>query len=299
MGEKPLDLSVLPVLGAPIADTHAHLDMLEDPASALANAALAGVDFVVTVVDPTEEPERTFGEISVWKSEARRLILEAAGPSGHVTVPEVRMIIGAHPHNAKDFGFEAAEKLRVLATDALVAGIGEIGLDYHYDYSPRDAQRRVFSEQLETARQLGLPVVVHLREAHDDGEAILCEVGLPSAGCVLHCFTGDSELLDRFLEMGCYVSFAGPVTFKKADGIREAAARVPLERLLVETDCPFMAPEPFRGRKNEPALTVLTALRIAGARGIAPDAFARATRETSGRLFGRSHDRSHEGGVAR
>jgi TatD DNase family protein len=293
MGEKPLDLSVLPVLGAPIADTHAHLDMLDDAATALANAALAGVDFVVTVVDPTENPERTFAEISAWKSEAQRLILEVAGPAGDVTVPEVRVIIGAHPHNAKDYGSEAADRLRALATDALVAGIGEIGLDYHYDYSPRDTQRRAFAQQLDIAHRLGLPAVVHLRESHEDGEAILREVGLPSAGCVLHCFTGDVELVDRFLEMGCYVSFAGPATFKKADAIRDAAARVPLERLLVETDCPFMAPEPFRGRKNEPALTVLTALRIAGARGVAPVEFARATYETSKRLFGVARERTH------
>ena len=288
MAETPLDLSVLPVLGATIADTHAHLDMLEDPATALANAARAGVGFVVTVVDPTEKPERTFGELGAWEAEAQRLVVEAsssAETTDSARAPDVRIIIGAHPHNAKDFTFEAAQKLRALATDELVVGIGEIGLDYHYDYSPRDVQRRVFAEQLEIARQLGLPAVVHLREAHDDGEAVLRDVGLPAAGCVLHCFTGDAALLERFLEMGCYVSFAGPVTFRKADAIREAAALVPLDRLLVETDCPFMAPEPFRGRKNEPALTVLTALRIAGVRNDVPEDFARATYETSRRLF--------------
>ena len=291
MAETPLDLSVLPVLGAMIADTHAHLDMLEDPASALANAARAGVGLVVTVVDPTEEPERTFGELSGWNAEAQRLIGNAQSSADGLSptrAPEVRVIIGAHPHNAKDFTFEAAQKLRVLATDEIVAGIGEIGLDYHYDYSPRDVQRRVFAEQLDLARKLDLPAVVHLREAHDDGEAVLRDVGLPAAGCVLHCFTGDAALLERFLEMGCYVSFAGPVTFRKADAIREAAALVPLDRLLVETDCPFMAPEPFRGRKNEPALSVLTALRIAGVRNDAPEAFARATCETSRRLFARA-----------
>lgn len=283
MGEQPLDLPSLPVLGAPIADTHAHLDMLEDPARALARAALAGVDFVVTVVDPTEKPERTFGELSAWRAEAARLLV---GEGSVAAVPDVRLIIGAHPHNAKDFGAEARAKLRVLATDSLVAGIGEIGLDYHYDYSPREDQRRTFAAQLKTAHDLGLPAVVHLREAHDDGEAVLREVGPPAAGCVLHCFTGDAELLGRFLDLGCLVSFAGPATFRKADEIREAAARVPLDRLLVETDCPFMAPEPFRGHKNEPAFTVLTALRIAGVRGISPEDFARATWETSRRVFG-------------
>lgn len=283
MDERPLDLPVLPALGAPIADTHAHLDMLEDPARALARAALVGVGLVVTVVDPTEEPERTFEGLPAWRAEASRLI-EQAGE--HATVPDVRVIIGAHPHNAKDFGDEAKARLQALATGPVVAGIGEIGLDYHYDHSPREDQRRAFAEQLDLAHKLGLPAVVHLREAHEDGEAILREAGVPSAGCVLHCFTGGVALLERFLALGCFVSFAGPVTFKKADEIRDAAARVPLDRLLVETDCPFMAPEPFRGRKNEPSFTVLTAERIARIRDLAPDALARATWETSLGLFG-------------
>ena len=137
----------------------------------------------------------------------------------------------------------------------------------------------------QAAERFGLPAVVHLREAHEDGEAIMREIGLPTKGCVLHCFTGDAALAGRFLEMGCYVSFAGPVTFKKADAIRDAAARVPLERLLVETDCPFMAPEPYRGRPNEPALTVFTARRIAEVRGMNSHELAEATSENARRLF--------------
>lgn len=282
--ERLLGLPPLPTLGAPIADTHAHLDMLEDPALALARAALAGVAFVVTVVDPTEDPERTLIGLPAWRDDAAHL-LAASASEATPDVPDVRVIIGAHPHNAKDFDTSVAARLRALARDPLVAGIGEIGLDYHYDHSPRDEQRRAFAEQLEIARELGLPVVVHLREAHDEGEAVLREAGLPAAGCVLHCFTGDAALLERFLGLDCHVSFAGPVTFKKADAIREASAGVPLERLLVETDCPFMTPEPFRGRKNEPAFTVLTASRIADARGICAKDFAQATYGTSLSLF--------------
>lgn len=288
--EKPLEI---PRIGVPVADTHAHLDMLDDPAGALARAGCAGVSFVVTVVDPTEDAQRTLDELEQWRvtaTESMRRPLDPtpmpADPPPVGEAPLVRIIVGAHPHNAKDFDVAAQERLRALAANPLVAGIGEIGLDYHYDYSPRDVQRSVFAEQLGLAHRLGLPAIVHLREAHDDGEAIMRETGLPAEGCVLHCFTGDAELLDRFLEMGCYVSFAGPVTFKKADAIREAAARVPLDRLLVETDCPFMAPEPYRGRKNEPALTIFTAKRIAEVRGIADDELAEATTANARRLFG-------------
>ncbi len=298
---KPVEV---PTIGAPVADTHAHLDMLEDPAQALARAALAGVSFVVTVVDPTEDPERTFDDLAAWQARAAELIRSAqpvaepaSTPATAPTVkpgsppeppdpPDVRIIIGAHPHNAKDFGRGAAEQLPAFAGHPLVAGIGEIGLDYHYDHSPREVQRAAFAEQLDIAARVGLPAVVHLREAHDDGEAILREAGLPVAGCVLHCFTGDTGLLGRFLDLGCYVSFAGPVTFKNADAIREAAAQVPLDRLLVETDCPFMTPEPYRGRPNEPAFAVLTARRVAEVRGMPEDEFARATYENSRRLFG-------------
>lgn len=290
----PQTFDIVPI-GATIADTHAHLDMLDDPAGALARAALAGVALVITVVDPTEDAERTFDELDAWRATAAELIRDtqrsgeaAASPQSVPGPPYVRVIIGAHPHNAKDFRVEAHEKLLELMAHPLVVGIGEIGLDYHYDHSPRDVQRAVFAEQLEAAADLRMPVAIHLREAHDDGEAIMRQVGLPAEGCILHCFTGDAALLDPFLDLGCYVSFAGPVTFKKADAIREAAALVPLERLLVETDSPFMTPEPYRGRPNEPALTVFTARRIAEVRGLSDVELARATWRNSVRLFARS-----------
>lgn len=274
----------MPVIGR-IADTHAHLDMLDDPSAALANAARAGVSFIVTVVDPTEDAERTFDQLPVWQAAAAALLGEAEAAQRH-TLPEVRVIVGAHPHNAKDLGYEARGRLAALAENPLTVGIGEIGLDYHYDHSPREIQRVVFAEQLEIARQLRLPAVVHLREAHDDGLTIMRDVGIPAEGCVLHCFTGDAALLGPFLELGCHVSFAGPVTFKKADAIRQAASVVPADRLLVETDCPFMTPEPFRGRPNEPAFAVLTAKRMAEVRGIAEGELARITHENAQSLFG-------------
>ncbi len=251
--------------GAPVADTHAHLDMLDDPTLALARAALAGVTFVATVADPSEDAWRTFDQLPSWLAGARDLLREVGG---QLEPPHVRVILGAHPHNAKDFDAGAEGELLRLAEDARTSAVGEIGLDYHYDHSPREVQRAAFRRQLEIARELGLPAVVHLREAHDDGADIMADVGLPAAGCILHCFTGDAALAARFLELGCSaVSFAGPVTFKKAEEIREAAVSVPADMLLTETDCPFMTPEPFRGRTNEPAFTVFTAARIADARG--------------------------------
>jgi TatD DNase family protein len=274
-----------PDLGGPVADTHAHLDMLEDAGAALANAARAGVDFIATVADPSENASRTFDELPIWYARAREL-LDVAGLA-ETPLPDVRTIVGVHPHNAKDLTPEVEVELIRLARHALTSAIGEIGLDYHYDYSPRDVQREAFRRQLEIAHDVGLPAVVHLREAHEDGEAILRELGLPEAGCILHCYNLGPEPLDRFLALGCTVSFAGPATFKKADDVREAARMVPSDRILTETDCPFMAPEPFRGRKNEPAFTVFTAARLAEARGEAAADFAAAAYANARRLLDR------------
>jgi TatD DNase family protein len=259
---------VPPDFGAvPVADTHAHLDMLEDPAGALARAALAGVTFVATVADPSEDASRTYESLDAWLARAREVVMETSDGLHASEPPEVRAIVGVHPHNAKNLTPQVEVELIRLASDGRTAAIGEIGLDYHYDYSPRDVQRSVFRRQLQLAVEMDLPVVVHLREAHADGEAIMREVGLPGAGCILHCYTMGPDALQPFLSLGCAVSFAGPVSFKKAEEVREAARAVPVGRVLTETDCPFMAPEPFRGRTNEPAFVVFTAARLALARG--------------------------------
>jgi TatD DNase family protein len=261
-----------PVLGDGVADTHAHLDMLDDPAIALARAALAGVRFIATVADVTEDAWRTFDELDSWCANAREM-LGRAGRSD-VQLPSVRVVLGAHPHNAKDWDAEAETELRRLVAGPLTCAIGEMGLDYHYDHSPREVQRDGFATHLALAHEFSLPAVVHLREAHDDGLAILREHGVPSAGCILHCFNLAPQVMEPFLELGCHVSFAGPVTFKKAEEVRASAREVPTGRLLTETDCPFMAPEPFRGRTNEPALVVFTAAALAQARGEDPAALA-------------------------
>ncbi len=280
MGHGPVEL---PSLGAQIADSHAHLAMLDDPAGALERAALAGVALVITVADATELPLGTYDNISAWRDGAQKRLDEWDIPQ-HVP-PQVRVLVGTHPHSAKRHDDATLATLRELAARPETVGIGEIGLDYHYDHSPRDVQRRVFREQLLLAQELDLPVVIHLREAQDEGREMLESIGVPEAGCLLHCFTADPSEMRPFVDMGCYVSFAGPVTFKKADGIRAAATEVPLDRLLVETDCPFLAPEPYRGRTNEPAWTTLTAQRIAEVRGEPTADLARAAMANTRTLF--------------
>lgn len=275
----------MPDVGEHVADTHAHLDMLDDPGLALARAARARVGFIATVADPSEDAARTYDDLGSWLVRAREE-LDANGFADTGT-PHVRAIVGVHPHNAKDLDAQVEGELRRLARHALTSGIGEIGLDYHYDHSPRDVQREVFRRQLSIAGEFDLPVVVHLREAHDDGEAIMREIGLPQAGCILHCYNLGPTLLNRFLALGCAVSFAGPVTFKKADEVRESAALAPLDRILTETDCPFMAPEPFRGRTNEPANVVFTTARIAEARPEHPVEFGAAAYANARRLLDR------------
>jgi TatD DNase family protein len=277
-------LDALPDLGSPTADSHAHLDMLEDPAAALANAAIAGIALVASVVDLTEN-ERTFTEIDAWLAAASDRLSAAGRPE--LAPPEVRIVVGAHPHNASAFTPEVARRMREATTLPRVSAFGELGLDYHYDHSPREVQRTAFRAQLELASEIGFPVIVHLREAHAEGLEILREVGVPAAGCVLHCFTEDASTAERFLELGCLVSFAGPVTFKRAEPIRDAARVTPLDRILVETDCPFLAPEPFRGRTNEPAFTTLNAAAVATAKGLPAAIVAAAALENARRLFAR------------
>jgi TatD DNase family protein len=165
------------------------------------------------------------------------------------------------------------ERLRAVALAphaAPVVGLGELGLDFHYDRSPRDAQCDAFRRQLSVAHELGLPVTVHLRAAHDEGLVILAECGVPEAGCIIHCFTEGPETAERFLALSesVVISIAGPVTFAKAQQIRDALQVIPLDRLLLETDSPFLAPAPYRGEPNEPAFTVLNAARVAEVLGL-------------------------------
>lgn len=247
--------------GALVADTHCHLGMLPDVPLALARAAVHGVGFIECITDPSEQAEdevwsrEVYARLDGWCAAARTL-LDEWGAEG-VEVPRVRMACGVHPHNARnwDFGRPILEEL--LAHPA-TSCLGEVGLDYHYDKSPREDQRRVFALQLNMARELGLPVSLHIREAHAEALEILKREGVPQAGCILHCFNLGPQDLEPFIELGCHVALGGPLTFKKGCETRAAVSLVSAERLLTETDAPFMAPEPLRGVVCEPAHTAYT-----------------------------------------
>ena len=192
----------------------------------------------------------------------------AAGIVAAPAVPHVRIAAGVHPHNAKDWTPELEAALREHLRDRRVSAVGEIGLDYHYDLSPRDVQREVFRDQIRLAKEAGLPIALHMREAHDDGFAILQEEGFPAAGTLLHCFNLDAAEVARWVEAGCYIAFGGPLTFKKRRrGARAPPRLVPADRLLTETDSPYMTPEPLRGTDCGPAHTVYTADALCEVRG--------------------------------
>jgi TatD DNase family protein len=203
--------------------------------------------------------------------------------------PETRFSIGVHPHQAHQFADapeHAAETVRAqFAATPAARAVGEIGLDYHYDYSPRDVQHAVFRAQVRLARELDRPVVIHTREADEDTLVILREEGGGQVRGVLHCFTGNAVLADAGLALGFYISLAGIVTFPKAGELRETARRVPLDRLLVETDSPFLAPVPYRGKRNEPAYVARVVDTLAELHGIAPGALAQQTDANFHRLF--------------
>ncbi len=221
-------------------DTHAHLDALEDPAGALARARAAGVDRIVAIGSGLASTQAT-----IAIAEAEHGVAVAAG---------------VHPHQAAD-----GEPLDRLLDDRIVA-VGEIGLDFFRDYAPRDEQRRVFATQLGLAAEHGKPVIVHSRAADDETAELLGEFG---GTVVLHCFSSPG-LLPIALERGYYVSFAGNVTYPKAAELREAARAVPPDRLLAETDSPYLAPQPVRGKRNEPAYVVHTVASLAETRGEDP-----------------------------
>lgn len=203
--------------------------------------------------------------------------------------PGVRFSIGVHPHQAHQFAGEsqlAATAVREqFAATPSARAVGEIGLDYHYDFSPRDVQHDVFRVQVRLARELQRPVVIHTREADEDTVAILREEGGGEVRGVLHCFTGNAALADAGLELGFYISLAGIITFPKAAGLRETVRRVPLDRLLVETDSPFLAPLPYRGKRNEPAYVARVIAALAEIHQIPPGDLARRATANFDTLF--------------
>jgi TatD DNase family protein len=194
--------------------------------------------------------------------------------------------VGVHPHDAKLYNDTAEAHLIELARSEKVIAWGEIGLDFYYDHSPRDVQREVFRRQIRSARDIELPIIIHSRDADDETVEILTEeCSWEGFRGIMHCFGGTPEMAIALMPLGFLISFAGNVTFKKAENLREAARVVPLEKLLVETDCPFLTPEPFRGKRNEPALVVHTAQFLADLYGVESEVLATQTTQNFLRFF--------------
>jgi TatD DNase family protein len=252
-----------------LVDHHCHLDFPDFEAERdayVARAKAAGVGIIVTI------------STAVRRHEVYRAIAGA--------YEDVYCTVGTHPHRAhEELDVPLAEIVRLSGHPKCI-GIGEAGLDYFYKKSPPEAQAAGFRRHIAAARETGLPLEIHTRDADADTAAILEEeMEKGPFKAVLHCFTGGAELARRAVALGLYVSFSGVVTFKKSAELRAIAAEVPLDRLLVETDAPFLAPEPMRGKRNEPALVVHTAAALARVRGLTPEAFAAVTTENFFRLF--------------
>jgi TatD DNase family protein len=255
-------------------DSHAHIDTPAfdaDRDDVLARAREAGVETIIVI-----------GATGGVAEAERAVALAEAHPNLYATV-------AVHPHDVAHMEASWWPEFRALAQRDKVVAIGETGLDYHYDHSPRDVQQRCFSQFIELARELDLPVVCHVRDAHDDARRILAERGAGEGlRGVIHCFTGGPDDAEAYAAMGLYVSFSGIVTFKgkSADPIREAVRRVPRDQLLIETDCPYLAPVPMRGRRNEPAYVAYTAEAVARQLELEVDELARLTVENTRIAFG-------------
>lgn len=257
-----------------MVDSHCHIagpEFADDLDEVIARATGAGVTHALVILAADDDPEI---------AQAREVSSRWAA---------VRFSIGVHPHAAGKFAGDPDEAVRRVAhtidAQPLTRGLGEIGLDYHYDFSPRDIQQAVFRKQIALARDRRLPIVIHTREAEDDTFRILEDEQAADVPVVFHCFTGDRGMARRALDAGYHLSLAGIVTFPRAEELREVARLVPLDRLLIETDSPFLAPVPLRGRRNEPANVARVAEVIADTRGMTAVEVARATEDNFVRVF--------------
>lgn len=256
--------------GVSLIDSHCHLDMDDysnDLDEVIDRAARHGVKGIITIgIDLAS----SYSAVRI----ARRF-------------RSVRATVGFHPHDAETADPSSLSKMATMVEENReeVIGWGEIGLDYVKKYSPPEDQRRIFREQLRTAKELKLPVIIHDREAHDDCLRIISEEGPFERGGIMHCFSGNLELARRVIDHNFHISIPGIVTYNKADEMKEVAAQVPIERLLVETDGPFLSPVPYRGKRNEPLYTLYTAAQVAELRGLELADLARLTSENCRSLF--------------
>jgi len=251
-----------------LIDSHAHLN---DPAfssdlpEVLGRLKEAGVQAVINVGYDLRSSREAVVQAHNW--------------------PFLKAAVAVHPHEAASFDEEGVRVIRALALDRVVVAIGETGLDYYRNLSPRRKQEEVFRWHLNLAKQLNLPVIIHDREAHKDVLRILRQEAAGLPGGVMHCFSGTWEMARSFLDLGFYISLAGSITFKNADNLREVAAKTPLERLLIETDAPYLTPAPYRGQRNEPANLRLVAEGVASARGVPVEEVIEATAHNARTLF--------------
>jgi TatD DNase family protein len=262
-----------------VIDSHCHIagpEFSADLTEVIDRAKTAGVARALVILAADDGPEI---------AQANKLAAQW---------PAVRFSIGIHPHAAGKFATNPADAATaadaIIASQPLTRGLGEIGLDYHYDFAPRAVQQEVFREQICLAKRRRLPIVIHTREAEEDTFRILHEEHAHEVGGVFHCFTGDRAMAQRVLDLGFHLSLAGIVTFPRAMELKEVAKMVPLERLLIETDSPFLAPVPHRGKRNEPANVVHVAETIAALRGVDVTAIGDAARVNFARLFQPGYD---------
>ncbi len=252
-----------------LTDSHCHLDFPDfapEIDAVVARATAAGVGRIITISTRV----------------ARHADLAAIAER----FPDVYFTVGTHPLQAAEEPDVPVQRLIDLSRHPKCVGIGEAGLDYHYDAAPRDVADRVFRTHIAAARETGLPLVIHARDADDDMAATLRdEMSRGRFSAVLHCFTASAELAAAGLDLGLFISFSGVVTFKNSQGLRDIAREVPLDRMLVETDAPFLAPMPYRGKRNEPAYVAETARVLADVKGLDLEAFAEATSRNVDRLF--------------
>lgn len=250
-------------------DTHAHLDFPDfkkDLSAVLERAVARGVSAIVSV--------------GIDEKSSSQAVVNAA------KIPWIWVAVGVHPHEAARVTSAFPQSLKKLALLPGVVAIGEMGLDYYRDHSPRDIQQKIFRAQINVAHEVNKPVIIHCRDAYEDLMKIMVEEKIDRVGGILHCFSGDESFARRSLDLGLYISIAGPVTYPRADRLRDVVRMIPLDRLLVETDAPFLTPQSYRGKRNEPSFIHATYEYIAALKGISPEELQNQCRRNFQRLMG-------------
>jgi len=251
-----------------LVDTHAHLDFPrfdKDRKEVIKRAIDGGVKIIVNI-GSSMTSSRNSVELS------RRY-------------NEIYSVVGIHPHNADSFNLNVSKKLESLSENKKVVAIGEIGLDFHYDNSPREKQKQAFRAQLRLAKSLDLPVVIHTRDADEETLEILKEENADKIGGIMHCFASDKKMAREILDLGFYIAFGGLITFKNLNNLREVVKEVPINKILVETDAPYLTPDPYRGKRNEPLYVKYVAEKISEIKGLSKEEIAKKTTQNAKKVY--------------